>query len=150
MPANWTIRTTATCTTNGIEFKKCSRCTHEITQTIPMLNCCKVCGEVDCQIEHKQCEVCGEWDCEIEHNTGIAEIEGVSIKIYPNPVKNELIIDRGQLTINSVEIIDLSGKTIFQFNELRNQINVSALPRGIYFVKVETDKGIVTQKFVKE
>jgi hypothetical protein len=33
---------------------------------------------------------------------------------------------------------------------LRNQINVLALSQGIYFVKIETDKGIVTEKFVKE
>jgi hypothetical protein len=54
------------------------------------------------------------------------------------------------LTINQVEIVDLSGKVIYRFNGLRNQINVSALSHGIYFVKIGTDKGTVTKKFVKE
>ena len=82
--------------------------------------------------------------------TGISEIERADIKIYPNPVKDELRIEIGELRINRVEIVDFSGKTIYWFNSSRNEINVSALPSGIYFVKLETDKGIITQKFVKE
>ena len=69
--------------------------------------------------------------------------------IYPNPVKNILIIESGALKVEVVRIVDLSGKTIYQFNETKNQINVSALLPGFYFVKLETDKGIVTEKFIK-
>jgi len=65
-------------------------------------------------------------------------------------VKDLLRIENGELGINRIEIVDLSGKWIYQFNSLRNQINISALPQGIYFVKLETDKGTVTKKFVKE
>jgi len=73
-----------------------------------------------------------------------------NLKIYPSPVKDELQIESGELTIKKIEIVDLSGKIIYQFYNLRNQINVSALPQGIYFMKLETDKGIVTEKIVKE
>ena len=65
-------------------------------------------------------------------------------------MKDLLRIENGELGINRIEIVDLSGKWIYQFNSLRNQINISALPQGIYFVKLETDKGTVTKKFVKE
>ena len=82
--------------------------------------------------------------------TSIDDVETQNLKIYPNPVKAELKIEIGELKINRVEIIDFFGKAIYQFNELRNQINVSALPQGIYFVKLKTDKGTVKQKFVKE
>jgi uncharacterized repeat protein (TIGR02543 family) len=85
-----------------------------------------------------------------EKITGIADIENAGIEIYPNPVKDVLRIENSELRIKRVEIIDLFGKVIYQFNNLRNQINVSALSQGIYFVKLETDKGIVTKKFVKE
>jgi uncharacterized repeat protein (TIGR02543 family) len=81
---------------------------------------------------------------------GISEIESAGLKIYPNPTKDELRIESGNLAIKQIEVVDLSGKVIYQFNELRNQINVSALSQGIYFVKLDTDKGTVTQKFVKE
>jgi len=82
--------------------------------------------------------------------TGIADIESGKIVIYPNPAKNELRIESNGLEITKLEIVDLSGKTIYQFNNLRNQINVSALSKGIYFVKIETEKGVITQKFIKE
>ena len=81
---------------------------------------------------------------------GIEKIKSIPIFIYPNPVQNELIIDNAELIINRIEIIDLSGKTIYQSIDLKNQIHVSALPQGIYFVKLETEKGIVTKKIVKE
>ncbi len=74
-------------------------------------------------------------------------------RLYPNPVKDELNIaigDDSQLQINRIAIVDLSGKTIQQIDGLQRQINVSALTKGIYFLRVETDKGIVAEKFVKE
>jgi len=82
--------------------------------------------------------------------TGISEIKDTSITIYPNPVKAILIVNNENLIINKVGIVNLSGKVIYQFNNSRNQVDVSALLKGIYFVKIETDKGIVTKKFVKE
>ncbi|MDR1729055.1 MAG: T9SS type A sorting domain-containing protein [Prevotellaceae bacterium] len=81
---------------------------------------------------------------------GIMKTESADIKIYPNPVKTELKIESGKLRINRMEVSDISGKTIYYFNDFRNQVNVSALSQGIYFVKIETDEGIITKKFVKE
>ena len=85
-----------------------------------------------------------------EQVIGISEIECVSIKIYPNPVKDVLQIAGGELRINRVKIVDVTGNIIYQFNNLSNKINVSALSQGVYFVKIEMDNGIVTKKFVKE
>ena len=82
--------------------------------------------------------------------TGISETETGKINLYPNPVKDELTIENGELTINKITIADLSGKSIQQINGSQKQINVSALSSGIYFVKIETDKGVVTKKFIKE
>jgi len=80
-----------------------------------------------------------------------------SLLIFPNPVKDELRIEwkiggshSGKMRINSVEIIDLSGKTIVNCKStIVNQINVSTLPKGIYFIKIKTDKNIVIKKFIK-
>ena len=85
--------------------------------------------------------------------TGTSAVENIytkNLKIYPNPVKDELQIENGELKIKKIEIVDLFGKVICQFNNLKNQINVSVLSQGIYFLKLETDKGSITKKFVKE
>jgi len=72
------------------------------------------------------------------------------VNVYPNPVKDELfIINNEQLIINSVEIVDLSGRTLISLIPLKSPINVSNLPTGIYFVNINTDKGIANLKFIK-
>jgi uncharacterized repeat protein (TIGR02543 family) len=84
--------------------------------------------------------------------SGITEIESAGLKIYPNPVKEELNIECGELKIIRVEIIDLSGKYVstFDFQLSSKSVNVSSLPQGIYFVKVVTDKGNIMRKLIKE
>jgi uncharacterized repeat protein (TIGR02543 family) len=83
--------------------------------------------------------------------TGISEIESANVKIYPNPAKDELRIETGELLIKRVEIVDITGKIIINCQlPVINSINVSALSQGVYFIRVETDKEIVTEKFVKE
>ena len=91
-------------------------------------------------------------DTSVTINTvsSIVDILSEKLQIYPNPVKDVLQIESGELRIDRVEILDLSGKIVCHFNNLTNQINVSTLLQGIYLIKIETDKGIVTRKFVKE
>jgi len=73
------------------------------------------------------------------------------IRIYPNPVRDELRIENGEWRIEKVEILDLTGKIILNSQlSILHSVNVSALPQGIYIVKLKTDKGIVTEKFIKE
>jgi len=106
--------------------------------------------------------------------TNIAETNVASIQIYPNPVKDELRIMNYELRIMNVEIIDLAGRTVetplavieqsrTAVAQMQNAqragaspaptgtatINVSSLPQGIYLVKIYTDKGIVTERFIK-
>ncbi len=71
------------------------------------------------------------------------------ISLYPNPVKDELIIKGDGVTINRIDIIDMSGKTIKQLNKSTNKIKVSDITKGIYFIRIETEKGFITKKFVK-
>jgi len=82
-----------------------------------------------------------------------------NIKIYPNPVKNELYLvgAYGIRPDKTSEIVDTQGRIVavetLHATSLRNgtaTINVSNLPQGVYFIKIETEKGIVTEKFVKE
>ena len=83
--------------------------------------------------------------------TGMEETHTDALKLYPNPVKEVLIIENGELTIENAGIYDLSGKIIIDCQlSTTNSINVSALPQGIYFVKLETNKGIIKKKFIKK
>jgi hypothetical protein len=74
----------------------------------------------------------------------------LQIMVYPNPVKDELRIESGEVKIINIKIIDLTGKTYVNCQLLTNSIDVSFLSSGIYFVKLETEKGSVTKKIIKE
>ena len=88
----------------------------------------------------------------------IATPEINDISIYPNPttgelrIKNyELGIKNYELGIDNVEVFDIYGikqLSIFNF-QFSTQIDISHLPAGIYFVRITTEKGVVTKKIVK-
>ncbi len=85
--------------------------------------------------------------------TGVEEIPaGNTLKIYPNPAKDELRIESGDLRVENVEILDVSGKKLSKsdIHISANSVNVSTLPKGMYFIQIKTDKGVVTEKFTKE
>jgi len=73
-----------------------------------------------------------------------------SISIYPNPTTNKLNINHSEhFSIIESSIFDITGKLI-AFNNHQATIDVSKLNSGIYFIKVITDKGEFSQKFIKE
>jgi hypothetical protein len=76
------------------------------------------------------------------------------IKIFPNPTRNEIRIESGELKIGNVEIFDMLGRkqnvgaeNLF-YSE--SKFDISQLPAGIYFVKIFTEAGEVIKKILKE
>ena len=76
------------------------------------------------------------------------------VNLYPNPAKEyvDIRVD-GDLNVTGMEVYDVYGKRInttgiFGTPAL-TRINVSDLASGLYFVRVTTDRGIVTKTFVK-
>jgi hypothetical protein len=72
------------------------------------------------------------------------------VQVYPNPVKNSFKINNpDKLKIESLEIIDASGKTVKTLNAAE-QYDVSTLPKGIYFIKIKNEGIIKITKLIKE
>jgi len=91
-------------------------------------------------------------------NVGIVETDNSSsLRVYPNPTKGELIINSEQLTMNNVEVFDVMGRQVqrFEFNvsssnpNPQTEINISVLPTGVYFIRIQTEDGTVTKKVVR-
>jgi hypothetical protein len=70
----------------------------------------------------------------------------IQIDIYPNPTTDLLNI-KGDV-VQSIEVYSISGQLMMSVNQV-NQIDVSNLSRGAYYVKVLTSNGVVTKKIVK-
>lgn len=89
----------------------------------------------------------------IDGTTGI-QLEEMNdlLMMYPNPAQNELAISLEGLAMNTISIYDVNGKFVLdqQINGSHANLNVSKLKQGVYFVKVETTKGLLTKKLIIE
>jgi len=71
-----------------------------------------------------------------------------SVKLYPNPVRNQLYIS-AKANITKVEIYSLTG-ILMNSTKNQNSIDVSELRSGNYLVKVYTTEGFSIQQLIKE
>ena len=76
--------------------------------------------------------------------------------IFPNPAGSQISVHSEQYPIKHISIYNLLGEKILSLDQSNNSNNqnvnldVSEFLQGIYFVSIETEKGIVTQKFIKQ
>jgi M6 family metalloprotease-like protein len=91
----------------------------------------------------------------VEWNS-IKEIEDrkEKISVYPNPTTGKLVITNYELRITGIDVLDVTGKTVASHQQISpsfyHQIDISHLAAGFYMVRIQTDKGVVTKKVVKE
>lgn len=75
-------------------------------------------------------------------------VNKATLQIYPNPVTNKFTIKTDEKLI-SIELYDTLGRKLQSFkNEKSN--NIENLTKGIYFIKVQTDKNQYIEKLIKE
>ncbi|MEO5570135.1 MAG: T9SS type A sorting domain-containing protein [Bacteroidia bacterium] len=78
-----------------------------------------------------------------------SEIAEISANIFPNPTSDFLNVESSE-ELRSLTLFDLQGKTVMQ-NQVEgevftHQVNISNLPKGIYFLRVNDG---TTQKVIK-
>jgi len=79
-------------------------------------------------------------------------IEQNSIAIYPNPAKGMLTIHNSS-GVATLKLYDLKGRLLRQRLIGRNevqQIPVRDLKNGLYLIRIQSEKGILTKKIVIE
>lgn len=80
-----------------------------------------------------------------------SEISKSDFKIFPNPAKSVVNINLKNHTNATVQIIDFNGNTISsKVVGASDKIDVASLSPGIYLLKVTTQSGTQTSKFIKE
>jgi hypothetical protein len=95
------------------------------------------------------CDGTDWWPCgaQVQINPTVANSD---FKMYPNPSKNILFLEikNDEFKILNAEIYELTGKLVksFPIEETEKGLNISSLPKGLYFVKL----GEQTQKLVVE
>ena len=80
--------------------------------------------------------------------TPIEEAIVGSLKLFPNPTTNTLYIDHDYFE-NHVILYDINGRVVLEQHNIRNEIDVSKLPNGMYYLSLETDDKFYIERFVK-
>ena len=71
------------------------------------------------------------------------------IQIYPNPVKESMYFN-GDVKISKVVIMSIDGKRVFEKSlNGERKLNIHTLIQGAYLIKIFTDNGVQTIKFIK-
>jgi hypothetical protein len=94
--------------------------------------CCQACDVVTVTVNNSCCR--------LVHPGSATGKYAASINIFPNPAQTSLNVEMGISLVNgSIQIFDVNGKMVWQKKEVTEKnklsIDVSTLPRGIYFLK---------------
>ncbi len=92
----------------------------------------------------------------VKNCTGIGENGLLSVvKIYPNPVKEELTINiAGSEKSLDLTVTDMNGKVVLtekltvSGNEFRKKLNMSGFSKGVYFVRLSNNERSFSEKVV--
>ena len=84
-----------------------------------------------------------------EDCNGIADTPEMAIAVYPNPASTRLTIG-GVDGKGMAELVNAAGQTVLSrpINGTPSEIDVSALPRGHYFLRLHTSNSVVTHKVI--
>lgn len=84
---------------------------------------------------------------------GKQEQSSNSYKIYPNPFKDYIIIENGNLNVDitTIDIYDIQGNIVYSEKTTNtiHRIVLNNLPVGIYYVRLNKDGNIHQKKIIK-
>ncbi|HQV36114.1 MAG TPA: T9SS type A sorting domain-containing protein [Flavobacterium sp.] len=110
----------------------------------------------------KRANIYFDYNFPIETNEAVTLFQALSvvnpvldnlISIYPNPVKDSVNISiKENSTIKTIELYDIQGRLLQTklVNDVISEINLAERANGMYFIKINTDKGSKVEKLVKE
>ena len=88
----------------------------------------------------------------LQHPTGINEMDNDKFKVFPNPTTQEITIESDNIVrINGIELTTVDGRQVlFQKNiNDQNNIDLTDFSKGIYFLLINTEKGQIRKKIIK-
>ncbi len=72
-----------------------------------------------------------------------------TINIYPNPSSDFIYINSKDSDNYTISLFNILGKLIIDKKINLQQLNLSNLPNGQYFLKIESESGIINEKILK-
>jgi pectate lyase len=79
---------------------------------------------------------------------GLKDVETQKLKLYPNPVSNDLHLSSHE-SIEKVQVYNMLGVLVKSVEDSFESINMSDVSNGSYLVKVFTDQSVVDRIIIK-
>ncbi|ESU22139.1 hypothetical protein FEDK69T_21150 [Flavobacterium enshiense DK69] len=82
---------------------------------------------------------------------GVVDHDVVSYDVFPNPTKGIVNINCNN-TIKTLQLFDAQGRLIDSkvVNDLNSKIDISNNSKGVYFLRIEAENGVFSEKIIKE
>lgn len=76
----------------------------------------------------------------------------ISVRVYPNPAKDNIDVVIGDDAIDKVEIFNSNGQKMLEkaMVDGKGRINIGHLDSGIYFILAKSDNSVLKQSFIKQ
>ena len=73
-----------------------------------------------------------------------------TILVYPNPAKDKIHIASNDLNIKNIAVLDLTGKVVktATVNEYQTVLDMSGCTKGLYLIRIITNKGTVFKRIM--
>lgn len=107
-------------------------------------------GNYAVQVKQGNCTVLS--DCLTVDNLSVTNFKTAGYTMYPNPVINKFSLVIGNFKKATLSIVTLDGKQVLSktLNTTDLSVNVSSLPNGVYFAKLNVDGRFAMQQFIKK
>jgi len=99
------------------------------------------------KVDSVGCEVAG---C----NIGVKELgaNNEEFEVYPNPATSEIMLATNH-PLKAIHIYNVLGEEVLELERITTSekaIDISTWKAGVYFIEIETEKGVARKKLVKE
>lgn len=78
-----------------------------------------------------------------------SDLDISSIKIFPNPTKGGLFIKSNEINITKIELYSILGQKLIHKEDNFDRLNISALSKGIYLMKIYSGDKKILKKIIK-
>ena len=70
-------------------------------------------------------------------------------KIYPNPTNGKVNLEYPfEIKVQNIHLMDVTGRKIKAFFKNEKVLNINDIPRGVYFLSIQTKAGVVNEKII--
>lgn len=83
--------------------------------------------------------------------TSNEELSSETIEIYPNPTTGEINISNlnSNNKIHSIRLLDIQGRELKLLNQNQSTFDMNEFSEGVYLLRFETEKGLITKRIIK-